>query len=134
MDERMYSFFIISKFQNIMADTANLEEILKELKGQFTELKLEIQDNTIKAIFENVAFGVLLEDRTPNFNALQSCMRIQTFYNNEDKMIDAGHLGEYAVVLSDLKILIFPTEPQALDYADRIENALVQMIGDDILR
>lgn len=49
------------------------------------------EDNTIKAIFENVEFGVLLEDRTPNLNVLQSCMRIQTFYNNQDKMIEAGH-------------------------------------------
>jgi hypothetical protein len=103
---------------------------IDSLKEGYPTLKFQEKDGKPVCIVDNFSYGVLLSDGSANVRALKSLERMQLFLDTEDEMINRGKKGDFAIILPDLSIKIYPTEGGALNFAQKFGGeAFVCQVG-----
>ena len=97
-----------------------LESLLAELQARSPKLTLNLKDGVIYAIFEKVRQSFPVTQGTcVNDGAFRSCQRIAKFYELEQRMINDGYDGRYAIVTADFTVNIVSTEDEAIRFTEK---------------
>jgi len=106
-----------------------MESLLAELQARSPKLTLNLEDGVIYAsIFEKVKFPVT-QGTCVNDGAFRSCQRIAKFYELEQRMINDGYDGRYAIVTADLTVNIVSTEDEAIRFTENNVDSFYKRIG-----
>ena len=88
-------------FPVVKSSRLQMESLLAELQARSPKLTLNLEDGVIYAsIFEKVKFPVT-QGTCVNDGAFRSCQRIAKFYELEQRMINDGYDGRYAIVTGE---------------------------------
>eukprot|EP01035_Chromulina_nebulosa_P026061 gene26061-34062_t len=114
--------------------SANLVEELATLKEIYPSMNFSVSDGIIVAIVNDFKYSVW-DSTTNKINkkALDSCDRMNTYYQRRADLIKNGYLGNYCVITSNpLRVRICQTEGFALDLKEEAQgDAFVCCIGDE---
>ena len=105
-----------------------MESLLLELQARSPKLTLNLKGGVIYAILDNFSFPVT-EGTCVNEGAFRSCQRIAKFYELEQRMINDGYDGRYAIVTADLTVKIVSTEDEAIRFMENNVDSFYKRIG-----
>jgi hypothetical protein len=105
-----------------------MEALLNKLELRAPNLDLVLDNDLIYAVFDNFRFPVSTGSGV-NEGAFKSCQRIRKFNELEQRMINDGYDGSYAIVTADLSVKIISTEDEAIRYVNENSDSFYKRIG-----